>query len=204
VDNQIAPGEPGTDSYKALWTAEKKVLLEVGDNFPFVNLPYLEHKSLPFTLSQSDAILRYVGILHPELEGKTTTEKARANLCISQMIDIASNYVRAAYGGWDNPEIREKMTTKRFPADLKQLSVYLGLRNFVAGDTVTLGDCKFYEGLYVLQSMVPGIIKEANLLAYMQRFEAIPSIAEYISSTNYKSLPFNNPHAQWSGPPVSK
>ena len=46
--------------------------------------------------------------------------------------------------------------------------------------------------------MVPGCLDGfSNLKPYMRRFEALPTIAAYMSSDQYLERPLNNPYASF-------
>ena len=59
-----------------------------------------------------------------------------------------------------------------------------------------------YEYLDVQREFVPDSLNEyENLVAYLERFEALEPIKEYQSSDRFKKYPINGPEANWCGGP---
>jgi glutathione S-transferase len=59
----------------------------------------------------------------------------------------------------------------------------LGDRPYFAGDNITHPDFHMYEMLCVHNKLAPGILeKYPKLVAFMKRFEALPTLSAYLKS----------------------
>jgi glutathione S-transferase len=116
--------------------------------------------------------------------------------CPSSHASACSAHARASL---QFDELYEAFKTATVPGWLTQLSDYLGANDWFAG-TLTIADFVLYEGLDVVNSIVPGAVDAvANLKAFMERFRALKGVREYVLSDAHKQLKFNNKMAMWGG-----
>ena len=86
---------------------------------------------------------------------------------------------------------------KNLPGTLEQFSNYLGDRKFFAADYVTFPDFHMYEMLYSHRLLAPELVnKHANLVAFIERFEKLPKIGEFLKSDKSPG-PMNNKMAKF-------
>lgn len=191
VDVRVDCGPLG-DAYKSMWFGFKPNL-ELVLGFP--NLPYLLDGDV--ALSQSNAILRYIGRKHG-LTGESASLHI-VDMVLDQMSDFDHEITGRCYG--DFPALRP-FCAEELPAMLSQWARLLGSKSFLTGDELTVADLKLYETLRKL------IIIEAeigtatlhsfpSLLAFVQRVEATPALKEYMASGAFLARPLNNAHAQF-------
>ncbi|KAG1669952.1 Phosphatidylserine decarboxylase proenzyme, mitochondrial [Nymphon striatum] len=152
------------------WTDVKFTL---GLDFP--NLPYYIDGDLKIT--QSDAILGYLGRKHG-LYGKNENEKIRIDTMYGVSFDFIVKEIGPAIMSPD-PAIK-----KALPAKLKTFSDFLGTRPWFAGDNISVIDFKMYEMILLLNKIEPGCIGQV-LQQFLDRFEALPAIANYMKSPGY-------------------
>lgn len=172
------------------WVA-KKPTLEV----PFANLPYLLDSKEK--LAQSGAILRYVA---SDLSGGKllSGDAALLNVALDQAKDFDGSITGPCYR---DPEgmIETYFKGGGLKEALKQWAAFLGDRPFLAGDAVTIADCKFYETLRKIKIICTEFDTNKDdpfygvdaITAYANRFEAIPAIAAYHASPAFKPRPLN-------------
>lgn len=71
----------------------------------------------------------------------------------------------------------------KLPEKLKPFADFLCDKKFVASDKPTLGDFHFYELLETLKAFdLESVSAYPNLLAYIARFEELPTIKAYLDS----------------------
>jgi len=164
------------------WTNEKFTL---GLDFP--NLPYLIDGDVKIV--QNLAILRY---LAPkcDLVGKTEEEKVRCDIVEQQLVDFRTNFVRLCY----SPKFADEKGAylASLPGVLKSFSDYLGNRKFFAGDHLTYVDFLVYEMLFQNMTFSKDSFKDvSNLVDFVARIEALPSMQDYMKSDQFVKWPFN-------------
>ncbi|XP_068774588.1 glutathione S-transferase 2-like [Struthio camelus] len=186
-ERQYKPG-PAPDYDTSDWTKEKEKL---GLDFP--NLPYLIDGATKLT--QSMAILRYIARKH-NLCGETEEEILRTDLLENQVMDIRMGFARLCYD--PNFEDLKPAYLEQLPGKLRQLSNFLGARPWFAGDKLTYVDFLAYDLLDVLRMFVPRCLEQlGNLGAFLQRFEALQTVAAYLRSGRCLRSPVFWRTARW-------
>merc|ERR1712062_437859 len=180
-DEQYSCGH-APDYDKTCWFGIKDTL-----GFDYPNLPYLIDGHIKIT--QSNAILRYLGRKF-ELDGKTEEDRVQVDIMLENAMDFRNGFVRLCY----NPKFDEMKEgfLKNLPGTLEKFSNYLGDRKFFAADYVTFPDFHMYEMLYSHRLLAPELVnKHANLVAFIERFEKLPKIGEFLKSDKSPG-PMNN------------
>ncbi|GAB6026915.1 Glutathione S-transferase Mu 4 [Chamberlinius hualienensis] len=175
---------PAPDYDKSTWFNEKFNL-----NLDFPNLPYYVDDK--YRISQSSTILRYIGRKY-NLAGSTEDERVRAELVEAQLYDYRAKYVETVYSGDKFEEYKATYPAVLTDA-LKSLSDFLGDRKFFAGDNLTFVDFLAYEYLYQNRKFQPAVFDSFdNIKQFLQRFEALPRVAEYIKTAPASKYALNN------------
>nr|SZF06491.1 Group 8 mite allergen-like protein (mu class glutathione transferase) [Psoroptes ovis] len=170
------------------WLNEK---FNLGLDFP--NLPYYIDGDLKMT--QTLAILRYLGHKH-NMEGKTEHERVRVAMLEQQTHDMFWQFARMCYD--ENMEKLRADLMAKLPETFKLLSKFMGDHHFVAGTYVTYVDFFFYEYLLRIKVLMPEIFNQFdNLKQYVERFESLLRVSEYIKQQQPKT--FNAPMAKLNG-----
>ncbi|KAM3934493.1 glutathione S-transferase Mu 1-like [Leptodactylus fuscus] len=176
------------DYDKSQWLDEKEKL---GLDFP--NLPYLLDGDVKLT--QSNTILRYIASKHG-LCGNTENEKNFVSLFENELMDFRMQIALLSY----NPEF-EKLRgpyLEKLPNTLARYSRFLGERHWFVGNKITLADFLIYDALDQHQILDPTCLQNfKNLQDFLARFEALPAIAAYLKSPQYKKTPINGKAAFW-------
>ncbi|CAM1310142.1 GSTM3 (predicted) [Pycnogonum litorale] len=176
---------PPPDFDRSTW---KKVKYSLGVDFP--NLPYYIDGDIK--LSQSTAIMRHIARKY-NLAGSSEEEFRRIDLLNGVWSDLNGNMTIMFYYDLEGmkPEFMDNLSLVT-----KQLSDFLGSRPWFAGDKITFIDFRLYELFRTLTKFSPGFNdKFKNLKDFMSRFEALPTIVEYLKS----ELTINNRNAQYVG-----
>jgi len=178
---------PGPAYDRSSWMDVKFTL---GLDFP--NLPHYMDNNVKLT--GTNAILRHIGRQH-NLCGKTEEEMVRVDMAAEQVMDMRNNAVHLFYdrAGFDSRigEYKEKLETT-----LKAISLFLGDRSWLAGDSLSFPDFHLYEMLdqhLLLDSKC--LASFPNLKNFHSRFEKLEAVAAYKKSA--KPLPCNNTAAAW-------
>ena len=173
---------------------------------PFPNLPYLidSSGSTPHTLTQSNAILRYLA-RQLDFYGDSESERTEIDVLQDEAYDFRNEIIQTAYTlGEEYTEVYEHFSTHTLPRYLNSCESYLARREdkiFFVGSRLSVVDFILYELLWQMTLMVPNSITEANrpiLFGYIKAFEAIPQIATYRKSKNYIERPINSPWASFA------
>ena len=163
-------------------------------NLDFPNLPYIISDD-GLKLTQSNAIMRHFARLH-QLDGSNETEKMRIDLFECQISDFKSEFTRICY----SPDF-EKLKSdyvNSLPAKLQLLSSFLCTNPWVAGSKLSYVDFLFYEFLDVHKAFLPNCLDAfPNLREFVARFEGLPSIQKYFTSSKYMKWPLNNDMAKF-------
>lgn len=169
----------------------------------FPNLPYLIDGNLRIT--QSKAILRYIGRKFPDLHllGRDDHDMAHVDMLLDQFYDINGNVVSNIYDFGVVLDFINGTGDHDLPNALKEVSNYLGSKAWFLGDYLTVIDFVMYE--YVSLSMAytkyagfPDYFSSyPALVAFHSRFSQIPSIESYLKSDRFAAVSvFNNPVAK--------
>uniref|UniRef100_A0A8C1YX15 glutathione transferase n=1 Tax=Cyprinus carpio TaxID=7962 RepID=A0A8C1YX15_CYPCA len=172
---------------KSCWFNEKDKL---GMDFP--NLPYLEDGDTKVV--QSNAIMRYIARKH-NLCGETEEAQMRVDILENQAMDFRNGFVQLCYGDFDK---NKTCYTEKLPGTLKQFSDFLGDRKWFAGDKITFVDFIMYELLDQHRMFDPECLDDyRNLRSFLDRFESLEKIVEYMKSNKFMKTPVNNKMAKW-------
>lgn len=186
-DKQLSCG-PAPDFDKTCWFDNK---FSFGLDFP--NLPYYIDGDVKVT--QSNAILRHIARQH-NMCGTTVLERARVDMMADQVMDFRNGWVRLCY----NPDFDNKKGEylASLTKTLESFSNFLGTNTWTAGETLTFPDFHLYELLVQHQMLVPDCLaKLSNLANFVQRFQELPQIAAYMSSSQFMKSPINNKMAKF-------
>ena len=163
----------------------------------FPNLPYLFDEESGFKLSQSNAILRYLGRKF-KLDGSSEAERIRIDLTEQQVQDCWSSLIREIYSPTASTESLQAHRDNVVPDQLAALSRFLGSKDFFSGGSLSYADFKAYEWLYITRLFAPdAFAKHANLAAFLTRIESLPKVAAFIASDKYIAWPVSAPFAKW-------
>eukprot|EP00633_Aureoumbra_lagunensis_P008527 CAMPEP_0197323034 /NCGR_PEP_ID=MMETSP0891-20130614/70271_1 /TAXON_ID=44058 ORGANISM="Aureoumbra lagunensis, Strain CCMP1510" /NCGR_SAMPLE_ID=MMETSP0891 /ASSEMBLY_ACC=CAM_ASM_000534 /LENGTH=237 /DNA_ID=CAMNT_0042815581 /DNA_START=350 /DNA_END=1063 /DNA_ORIENTATION=- len=193
VEVRLDPGDPNTPDYKGAWFAKKPALSKKG--CPFPNLPYAMMTDGSY-LVQSNAILRAIGYKYNLIAHNISL----MDQALDQATDLDATITGACYRDFSSLKL---YFIQKLPQQLHDWAKFLGDKPFMAGDSVSIADCKVYEIFRKLQIIanehaLPDLFAATPQLAtYIQRFESIPAISKYQASDTYMSRPLNNPHAQF-------
>ncbi|XP_075415287.1 glutathione S-transferase Mu 1-like isoform X2 [Tenrec ecaudatus] len=172
-------GAPDYD--RSQWLNEK---FKLGFDFP--NLPYLIDG--PHKITQSNAILRYLGRKH-NLCGETEDEKIRVDILLNQAMDTSNDLAREKL----KPQYLEAL-----PGKMKLYSQFLGKRPWFAGDKITFVDFLAYDALDIHRVFEPKCLDAfPNLKDFMARFEGLKKISAYMKSSNFLPHPVFGREALW-------
>jgi len=178
---------PGPTYDRSAWFDVKFTL-----GFDFPNLPYYKEPNVKLT--GTNAILRHIGRKH-NLCGRTEEEMVRVDMAAEQVMDMRNNAVHLFYdrAGFESRlgDYLEKLQTT-----LKAISLFLGDRPWLAGDSLSFPDFHLYEMLDQHLLLDPKCLGSfPNLKNYHARFEKLEAVAAYKKSA--KPLPCNNTSAAW-------
>ncbi|XP_076859928.1 glutathione S-transferase Mu 3-like [Brachyhypopomus gauderio] len=172
---------------KNCWFEEKAKL-----KMDFPNLPYLEDGDKKIV--QSNAIMRYIARKH-NLCGETEDEMIRVDILENQAMDFRNGFVLICYRDLEN---KKQGYLEALPGVLKQFSDFLGDRKWFAGDKITFPDFIMYELLDQHRMFEPKCLDDfKNIRDFLDRFEALEKIAEYMKSSRFMKTPVNNKMAKW-------
>jgi glutathione S-transferase len=195
VDVRIDAGSPSGPHYKQSWFTIKP---EIG--MTFANLPYLidgEGVAIP----QSSAILRHVCRKHG-LIPDSLAAAARGDAVLDQLCDFDSGLTRMCYGNYNAG--KDSWVTTQMVPNLEKFNAVLAKEDkpWFSGDGIGAADFKAYEEFDKCRIIAPEACADwatalPALDAFMKRFEALPTIAAYLSSDRFMARPLNNPHAEF-------
>ncbi|KAL4432936.1 hypothetical protein ABPG74_014450 [Tetrahymena malaccensis] len=174
---------------------------ELGLDFP--NIPYLLDGDVKVT--ESSAIPIYLIRKHKknELLGSSADGSySEKEVRVAQVIGYIRDLFKELTGLCFNPDfknLKDKLYTDKVELFVKRLVAYLGDKEYLIG-TLTYADFIFYEALSYIRHIYPQAIT-ATLTAYINRFENLPGIKEYIAQHVQELKVFLPPgKATWFGP----
>jgi len=178
------------DFSREQWLSEKYKL-----GLPLPNLPYLIDGNLKIT--ESNAILNYVGTKNENLCGENPSERAVIEMILGHTYDFRSTLVRLAYDQ-KYEEKKESWFNNTFAQFKKECEQLIGDKKWFA-DKLSVADFVLYELFDQVLLMNSKALDDApHVKAFLERFEALPRIAAYLKSDRYLKKPCNNPQAGWN------
>jgi glutathione S-transferase len=198
-DVRINAGSPDSSDYKQVWFNRKP---DIGNIMPFPNLPYYMDGNSGVVLSQSNAILKFIGRQN-NLLGPIGKEYI-VDLALDQLMDLDSSFVHLAYPA--GSEALAVWSVDKVPSMLTRWDILLGSQNYLTGDSITIADLKLYEVLRKIRIVEREVCNQTDtskvggstkLAAFMTHIEDVPSLKAYFESSDYLPRPLNNPHAKF-------
>jgi len=186
-ENRYYEVGPAPEYDRSSWSNEKFNL-----SLTFPNLPYLIDPRTNLKLTQSNAILLYLGQRH-QLAGDNHVEAAVVNMILGHVYDLRDQISRLAY----NPKY-EDLKTEFFNESMKkniaEIESFLGDgRKWSAGHKLSVADFVLFEVMNVCREMNPEALASApKIQEQLTRFESLPAIAAYLKSERYFARPINN------------
>ncbi len=175
-------------------------------DMPFPNLPYLIDTSgaFPVSLSQSNAILRYLARRF-DFYGDSETDRIEIDILQEQAYDFRNEIIDTAYTlGEGYAAVFEHFSNNILPQYLDCFENYLINRDhgkYFVGSRLSLVDFVLYELFWQMTLMVPNSITDTSrptLFAFIRAFEKEPKSANYMQSQNYIERPINSPWASFA------
>lgn len=134
-----------------------------------------------------------------DLVGDNEAQTLRIELAEQQAIDLRYGLIRMVYFN-PNFETDREAYLKRLPDLVKEIELFLGTNQWVAGDKLTYVDFLLYDALDFNRLFGPDAFQNAPIVNdYLTRFENIPQIKAYMTSGKYKKFPVFGPMAAWGG-----
>ena len=116
-------------------------------------------------------------------------------MMLENAMDFRNGFVRLSY----NPKFDDLKDDyiKNLEPTLQNFSKFLGERQYFAADYLTFPDFHMFEMLYSHQKLAPEVVaKFANLVAFIERIEKLPKIADFLKSER-SPKPMNNKMAKF-------
>ena len=129
------------------------------------------------------------------MDGKTEEDKVQVDIMLDNAMDFRNGFVRLCY----NPKFDDLKDgyIKDLEPKLQRFSTHLGDRKFFAADYVTYPDFHMYEMLDSNRLLAPELFnKFPNLVSFIERFEKLPKIADFLKSDK-SPKPLNNKMAKF-------
>lgn len=173
---------------------------------PFPNLPYLidSSGSSPVTITQSNAILRYLARRF-DLYGDAELERIEIDVLQDEAYDFRNKIIGAAYTLGDGyPAAFTEFTEVAVPRYLDGFEQYLVKRDtntHFVGSRISVVDFILYELIWQMTCMVPNSVTEKhrpNLFAFIECFAQQANIARYMTSRDFIERPINSPWASFA------
>nr|CDS31522.1 glutathione S transferase [Hymenolepis microstoma] len=181
------PG-PAPDYDRGEWMAEKFNL-----GLPFPNLPY--YIDGDFRISQSSAILEYIADTHNMIPN-CKKQRAILHMVMNDVMDFRLSFARMCYS--PDFETLKVDFMKTLPDKLKKYEDYLGDRKWLSGDKINYPDFNLCEILNQLKKFEPSCLEDFHKLkAYLNNFENLPELKEYMASEEFKTRNCNYIVAKW-------
>lgn len=162
----------------AEWREQDKQGL--GIDFP--NLPYLIDGD--FKLTESAAVTQYIcDRWAPALLGSTPAERSRIIQLQCVLKDIFMSFLMIAFQVDDQPAVVAKALEGS-----ARLADYLGEKNFLTGDKVTMPDFILFEIIETVLGLCHDkrlFTAHPNLEAFHGRMKALPNFSDYLASDKF-------------------
>lgn len=177
---------------KSDWIAVKPKI-----GIPFANLPYLIDGDVK--LSESYAIMRYLGRKHKKLYPETEHENILCDQLQGVLYDFRSSYTKTLYDRVSHEESKTKFLAD-FPQKMSNFETLLSGSLWLCGDRLMYVDFMFAEFLSCLQLWLPEcLLPYENVHKYLERFDSLEPIARYKSSGRFRRLPILRKVAVFGG-----
>jgi glutathione S-transferase len=187
----------GTTTTTTTWNREAWLVQKETLSLDFPNLPFLLDGDVRIT--QSLAILQYLARKH-KLDGDSLRDQAEVMMILQESSDFRSPIVRLSYNEYEYSSFKDRLIAEHIKPGLKRFSRRLGSNMFFVGDHVTAADFVLYDLFDICRLFDPTCLQDVpNLVAFIERFEALPRIKAYINSDKYLYYPLNNKMAAWGG-----
>jgi len=181
VDYEEQLFDNSNETGDAEWAKIKPTLGMIAPNLPY----YIDDKE---KLSESKAILKYVirryepSLLPTDISLLAKTEEVEGILG-----DIDRFFAMSVY---TDTEMANSMFESMVPAKLAALSKFLGTNKFFLGNEPSFVDFLAYETFYRFKTYRPKYVEgHKNILDYIDSFEKLPKVAEYIKSPAFIKAP---------------
>lgn len=136
-------------------------------------------------MTQSLTILRYLAKKH-NLAGQTEKERIRIDLLEQQLRDYRNEFIEASTS--KNFEKSRIIFLAKLPEKLRSLSAFLKERPFFCGNSISYVDFMAYEYIDQHYYLYHELFEQygcQNLIEFLHRVEALPTIKEYQYSQEY-------------------
>ena len=176
---------------KSEWLSVK---FKLGLDFP--NLPY--YIDGDFKLTESDAITRYIADKNG-MVGKSAEERGFVSMIESVLYDWHTAYWEITY----DHRYAELLQKYLGSIEGKYIEPFLKLlrkNKWLVGNELTYIDFIFYEIIDTHFILLPVIREKYPLFVeYAERFEELPAIRAYMTSSRFLKYPLNSKYAGWGG-----
>ncbi|KAG0428577.1 hypothetical protein HPB47_024449 [Ixodes persulcatus] len=182
VDKRYSYGAP-PDYAGAEWQADK---FSLGLKFP----------NLPFTTVAEERQTRLSGRRCVLASQSTEEEVTQLDLLEQQALDLQKKLAQTAFdSNWE--EARKKYETS-FDNELRPWNEFLHGRAWALGGRLTYVDFMLHEALDWIRDFKPEAFQRfPTLLKYLNEFEELPNIKQYMASEKYRKHPFMRRKWSW-------
>ncbi|KAH9370789.1 hypothetical protein HPB48_010878 [Haemaphysalis longicornis] len=170
------------------WLKEKFTL---GLRFP--NLPYYIDGDVKIV--QSKAILRYLARKY-DLDARNEAEHQLLDMLAAQAHDLAWGLVVLTFN--PNFDQERRKYEEQMEEKLRPWNEELEGKQWVLGARMSYADFILYEALDWNHEFKPDVFQKfPNLTGFMKRFEELPNIHKYFTSSKYNKWPITAPNSKW-------
>jgi glutathione S-transferase len=165
-----------------IWEEPAENLKNVKSNYPFGQLPCLEHNNK--MIPQSGTITRYCANLS-SLMPEDIFQQLDADMLIEFSNDIYNLFVKAKYAGDELAQQVgwQRVKTKQLPEKLDYLVKFLGEKPYFSGEQVNAGDIAIFSILNLaFEAGIDWTPNYPTLNAHYERVKNIGSINEYLKN----------------------
>jgi len=149
----------------------------------FPNLPYYIDGDVKLT--QSHAILRHLGRQHG-LYGLDDNHASEIDMLLDTIKDIKMGIIVPNVFLRILDEKKKQEVIKSQDAKFKQISNYLGSKEFLMGNAITVADFELYDALVWHNKLDSKLISQyGNLMSYLARFENVPKVKSFMNGPYY-------------------
>nr|QGQ60788.1 GSTM2 [Acartia tonsa] len=183
---------------KADWLEYK-----TGLGFDFPNLPFYQDEDVKIT--QSKAIVKHLG---RKLNLAGSTLKGQAD--IDMLLDLVADFVAMTTGLCYSPDFSESLKAEWLAGSgsfgksgpladrLKSLQDKLGSNDWFVENQLSIADFSLWEFLDETRLLFAGCLDGFDgLQAFMDRFEQLKGVKEYLNSPRYRAFPIWSVRAKY-------